>query len=93
MANSFFDLDISFGDETEPDLSKIPAEDLKAAIDDLPPALRDVAMGLLYEKRTMSDVSQALGIRQGELVTRLHRAQLAIGMSLMDQAAKRHQRD
>lgn len=89
MANSFFDLDVSFDGEEEPDLSKIPAEDLKKAIDELPDALKDVAMGLLYEKRTMSDVSQALGIRQGELVTRLHRAQLAIGMSLMDQAAKR----
>jgi DNA-directed RNA polymerase specialized sigma24 family protein len=89
MANSFFDLDISFDGEDEPDLSKIPAEDLKKAIDELPDALKDVAMGLLYDKRTMSDVSQALGIRQGELVTRLHRAQLAIGMSLMDQAAKR----
>jgi DNA-directed RNA polymerase specialized sigma24 family protein len=38
----------------------------------------------LLEKRTMSDVSQALGIRQGELVSRLHRAQLAIGMALMN---------
>lgn len=93
MAQSFFDLDISFGDEKEPDLSKIPAEDLKKAIDELPPALKDVAFGFLYEKRTMSDVSQALGIRQGELVTRLHRAQLAIGMSLMGQAAERHQRN
>ncbi|MEY4639341.1 MAG: hypothetical protein RLY13_339 [Actinomycetota bacterium] len=83
MANSFFDLDISFYDEETPDLSKIPAAQLKAAIEQLPEALRDVAMGILYEKRTMSDVSQALGIRQGELVTRLHRAQLSIGMSLM----------
>jgi len=91
MANSFFDLDISFDGDKDPDLSKIPAKDLKKAIDELPPALKDVAMGLLYEKRTMSDVSQALGIRQGELVTRLYRAQLAIGMSLMNQAAsKRH---
>lgn len=83
MANSFFDLDISFDDEGEPDLSKIPAAQLKMAIEQLPEALRDVAMGVLFEKRTMSDVSQALGIRQGELVTRLHRAQLSIGMSLM----------
>lgn len=82
--SSFFDLDISFeGEDETPDLSKIPAEKLKAAIDQLPDALRDVAMGILYEKRTFSDVSQALGIRQGELVTRLHRAQLAIGMALM----------
>lgn len=85
MTSSFFDLDISFeGDE--PDLSKIPAQDLKDAIEKLPESLRAVALGILYEKRTMSDVSQALGIRQGELVTRLHRAQLAIGMSLMDSA-------
>ncbi|MEN9660828.1 MAG: hypothetical protein RLZZ443_757 [Actinomycetota bacterium] len=81
---SFFDLDISFEDEGgTPDFSKLPAAQLKAAIEQLPEALREVAMGVLYEKRTMSDVSQDLGIRQGELVTRLHRAQLAIGMSLM----------
>jgi DNA-directed RNA polymerase specialized sigma24 family protein len=82
---SFFDLDVSFeGDDETPDLSKIPAEQLKAAIDQLPEALQAVAMGILYEKRTFSDVSQALGIRQGELVARLHRAQLAIGMHLMN---------
>ncbi len=79
---SFFDLDVNFEDEV-PDLSKLSATELKAAIDQLPDALREVAMGILYEKRTFSDVSQALGIRQGELVTRLHRAQLAIGMSMM----------
>jgi DNA-directed RNA polymerase specialized sigma24 family protein len=79
---SFFDLDVNFDDEV-PDLSKLSATELKAAIDQLPDALREVAMGILYEKRTFSDVSQALGIRQGELVTRLHRAQLAIGMSMM----------
>jgi DNA-directed RNA polymerase specialized sigma24 family protein len=83
LANSFFDLDISFDDEETPDLSKIPADQLKKAIDQLPEGLREVAMGVLYEKRTMSDVSQSLGIRQGELVTRLHRAQLSIGMSMM----------
>ncbi len=79
---SFFDLDVNFDDEV-PDLSKLSATELKAAIDQLPDALRAAAMGLLYETRTFSDVSQALGIRQGELVTRLHRAQLAIGMSMM----------
>jgi DNA-directed RNA polymerase specialized sigma24 family protein len=45
--------------------------------------LREVAMGILYQKRTFSDVSQDLGIRQSELVTRLHRAQLAISMQMM----------
>lgn len=88
---SFFDLDISFEDDGElPDASKIPAEKLKAAIDTLPEALKAVAMGVLYEKRTMSDVSQDLGIRQSELVTRLHRAQLAIGMWMMSQGRPGH---
>lgn len=81
--SSFFDLDISFEDDETPNLNAIPAEDLLRAIESLPQPLKDVAMGILYEKRTFSDVSQALGIRQSELVTRLHRAQLAIGMYLM----------
>ncbi|MBM3656496.1 MAG: hypothetical protein FJW91_06070 [Actinobacteria bacterium] len=82
--SDFFDLDISFEDDGEKlDLSKIPAKDLLAAIETLPDSLREVAMGVLYQKRTFSDVSQALAIRQSELVTRLHRAQLAISMHLM----------
>jgi DNA-directed RNA polymerase specialized sigma24 family protein len=88
MSNSFFDLDISFEGEDNPDLSKLKAADLKLAISELPDELAEVAMGVLFEKRTMSDVSQALGIRQGELVTRLHRAQLAIGMALMKNSRK-----
>ena len=81
--SNYFDLDVTFEDSNEePDLSKIKAEDLKRVIDQLPEALRGVATGLLLEKRTMSDVSQDLGIRQGELVTRLHRAMLFIGMNL-----------
>jgi DNA-directed RNA polymerase specialized sigma24 family protein len=81
MAN-FFDLDVSF-DGDEPDLSAISAEQLEKAVAELPEALESVARALLIEKRTMSDVSQDLGIRQGELVTRLHRAMLAISMSIM----------
>lgn len=82
--SSFFDLDISFDDEGEPvDLSKIPAKKLLAAIEGLPTPLKDVAMGILYERRTFSDVSQKLGIRQSELVTRLHRAHLFIAMQLL----------
>jgi DNA-directed RNA polymerase specialized sigma24 family protein len=80
MAHSF-DLDVSF-DGDEPDLSTIPADKLEAAVAELPEALQAVAHALLIEKRTMSDVSQALGIRQGELVSRLHRAMLLISMSL-----------
>lgn len=84
--SNFFDLDISFDDDGERlDLSKIAAKDLLAAIETLPDSLKDVAMGILYERRTFSDVSQALAIRQSELVTRLHRAQLAISMHLMRQ--------
>ena len=78
-----FDLDVTFDDaDGEPDLSAVPLNDLTAAIAELPDALRGVATGLLLEKRTMSDVSQDLGIRQGELVTRLHRATRAIAAHL-----------
>jgi DNA-directed RNA polymerase specialized sigma24 family protein len=76
MANEF-DLDVTF-EEHEPDLSNLSSEELASAIAELPESLRAVAEGLLLEKRTMSDVSQALGIRQAELVTRLHRAKQLI---------------
>jgi len=72
-----FDLDVSF-DEGEPDLSKLTTEQLKVAVEALPEAIRSVARGVLIEKRTMSDISQDLGIRQAELVTRLHRAKRVI---------------
>lgn len=72
-----FDLDVNFEDQ-EPDLSHLTHEQLKAAVEALPEAIRAVARGVLIEKRTMSDVSQDLGIRQAELVTRLHRAKQVI---------------
>lgn len=68
-----FDLDVTF-ENGEPDLSHLTPEQLKTAVEALPLALRAVAKGVLIEKRTMSDISQDLGIRQAELVTRLHRA-------------------
>lgn len=78
-----FDLDVTFDDATdEADVSTIDVATLTDIIAQLPEALRPVATGLLVEKRTMSDVSQDLGIRQSELVTRLHRAKLAIGTHL-----------
>lgn len=84
MSSSFYDLDLSFeGDE--PDPAKLPVEVVKAAIATMPESLAVVANAILVEKRTMSDVSQALGIRQGELVSRLQRAQLAIGMHVFSQ--------
>lgn len=80
-----FDLDVTFDDVAdEPDLSSLSDAELAAAIDGLPEALHSVAFGLLVEKRTMSDMSQSLGIRQSELVTRLHRAKLAIGAQLKE---------
>ena len=79
MSNEF-DLDVTF-EENEPDLSKLTAKELEHAISALPDSLKKVAHGLLIEKRTMSDVSQDLGIRQAELVTRLHRAKLIIAQS------------
>jgi DNA-directed RNA polymerase specialized sigma24 family protein len=72
-----FDLDVNFEDK-EPDLSQLTPEQLEAAVEGLPEAIRFVARGVLIEKRTMSDVSQDLGIRQAELVTRLHRAKQVI---------------
>lgn len=79
MANEF-DLDVTF-EENDPDLSHLSPKELEAAVSNLPEALKHVAHGLLIEKRTMSDVSQDLGIRQAELVTRLHRAKLMIAGS------------
>jgi len=81
--SNFFDLDISFEEDNDAELSKIPAKQLLSAIETLPESLKDVAMGIFYQKRTFSDVSQDLGIRQSELVTRLHRAGLAISIELM----------
>ena len=79
---SDFDLDVSFEDQPAPDLGSFTKEQLAAAIETLPIALAGVALGILIENRTMSDVSQALGIRQAELVTRLHRAKVAIAAVL-----------
>jgi DNA-directed RNA polymerase specialized sigma24 family protein len=72
-----FDLDVTF-DENEPDLSALSADEMAARVASLPEALMPVAQGILVENRTMSDVSQSLGIRQAELVSRLHRARQII---------------
>jgi DNA-directed RNA polymerase specialized sigma24 family protein len=72
-----FDLDINF-EEQDPDLSALTPLELKTAIAKLPSALGLVAQGVLVDKDTMSNISQNLGIRQSELVTRLHRAKIMI---------------
>ena len=80
MSNEF-DLDVNFED-AEPDLSSFSKEQLAAEIKKLPEAISKVAYGLIIEERTMSDVSQELGIRRAELVTRLHRAKQIIASNL-----------
>ncbi len=77
MPNQDFDLDVTFP-EKSPDLSGLTTEELSSRVSALASPLQAVARAVLLEKRTMSDVSQDLGIRQSELVTRLHRAKLAI---------------
>jgi DNA-directed RNA polymerase specialized sigma24 family protein len=81
MQNGEFDLDVKF-EESDPDLSGYDEQSIRLAIESLPDAIKPVAKALLIDKRTMSDVSQALGLRQAELVTRLHRAKLAIAEAL-----------
>lgn len=81
MQNREFDLDVTF-DEGDPDLSGYGEQSIRAEIEKLPDALAPVARAILLDKRTMSDVSQALGLRQAELVNRLHRAKLAIAEAL-----------
>ena len=81
MQNREFDLDVTF-DQGDPELSGYSEQSVRAEIEKLPDALAPVARAILLDKRTMSDVSQALGLRQAELVNRLHRAKLAIAEAL-----------
>ena len=60
-----FDLDVTFDeDDVAPDLSGVSESDLVTSIANLPQNLSDVAQLVLVEKRTLSDVSQRLAIRQ-----------------------------
>jgi len=81
MQNREFDLDVTFEEQT-PDLSHLDAAALEREIANLPAALQPVAKGILVDKRTMSDVSQDLGIRQAVLVRELHRASVAIAAAI-----------
>lgn len=74
-----FDLDVTFDKQADEKLiaSLTPAQ-LEAAIAKLPHDLIDAARGILIQRRTYSDVSQELGIRQPELVRAIHRAKLLI---------------
>ncbi len=74
-----FDLDVTFEETANESLiASLSSADLKKKIDALPHDLIPAATGILVEKRTYSDVSQELGIRQSELVRAIHRAKLLI---------------
>jgi DNA-directed RNA polymerase specialized sigma24 family protein len=77
-----FDIDVTFEERANEKLvaSLSPAE-LAAAIAKLPAEISAAAHAVLVEKRTYSDVSQALGLRQPELVRAVHRAKLLISES------------
>lgn len=74
-----FDLDVS--PEHDIDDSAVDAlgyEALVGRISQLPPELRAPLGGILLERRTYSDVSQELGMRQPELVRAVQRGRAII---------------
>lgn len=78
-----FDLDVT--PEHDIDDSAVDAlgyEELVSRISQLPPDLRAPMGGVLLEKRTYSDVSQELGIRQPELVRAVQRGRAIIARRL-----------
>jgi DNA-directed RNA polymerase specialized sigma24 family protein len=77
-----FDIDVTFEERANEELvaSLTPAE-LASAIAKLPAEISVAAHAILVDKRTYSDVSQALGLRQPELVRAVHRAKLLISES------------
>ena len=74
-----FDVDVTFEESAnESFIGSLSKADLKKKCDSLPHELVEAATAILVDKRTYSDVSQALGIRQPELVRAIHRAKLII---------------
>lgn len=80
MIQDDFDLDqTNPGDEELIQaVSALSAAELRAAISALPADLQPLATGVHLEGRTLSDVSQDLGMRQAEVVRGLRRARRAI---------------
>jgi DNA-directed RNA polymerase specialized sigma24 family protein len=77
-----FDLDVTFEQQADEKLiASLSPEKLSKQIQNLPQDLVDAATGILIQRRTYSDVSQQLGIRQSELVRAVHRAKLIISES------------
>lgn len=75
-----FDLDQSDPDDESlrAAIAALTPEQLTTAIAALPADLRVLAGGVHIEGRTLSDVSQALGMRHAEVVRGLRRARRAI---------------
>lgn len=78
-----FDLDVT--PEHDVDDSAVDAlgyEELVGRISQLPPELRAPMGAILLERRTYSDVSQELGIRQPELVRAVQRGRAIIARAI-----------
>lgn len=75
-----FDLDQSSpgDDELRALVGALSRADLDRGIDSLPRDLRPLAFGVHIEGRSLSDVSQDLGMRQAEVVRGLRRARRLI---------------
>jgi DNA-directed RNA polymerase specialized sigma24 family protein len=74
-----FDLDVTFDEQADESLiASLSPEKLSKLIENLPQDLVEAATGILMQRRTYSDVSQELGIRQSELVRAVHRAKVLI---------------
>lgn len=72
-----FDVDVTFDESAdETFIAGLSPAELAAKVAALPQDLVAAAHGILIERRTYSDVSQDLGIRQPELVRAIHRAKL-----------------
>lgn len=77
-----FDIDVTFEEQANEQLVASMSEaELSSAIAKLPADISGPAHAVLVEKRTYSDVSQNLGLRQPELVRAVHRAKLLIAES------------
>lgn len=77
-----FDLDVTFDEQADESLiASLSPEKLSKLIENLPKDLVEAATGILVQRRTYSDVSQELGIRQSELVRAVHRAKVMISES------------
>jgi len=88
MRDDDFDLDVTATrpvDDTV--IAGLSRDELVQAIVALPAELRMGMGGILLEKRTYSDVSQELGIRQAELVRQVQRGRALITRRLQHSAA------